>query len=326
MRILQTYEHKGLTLLVAAEEAEPSARAKLSLARAPGARKFGIERIEAVLEGEEVVLSGRISGKNVAYVYAELLLKDPDAERYYGPVAREHVEAGRTKETRGVARPDWEEYLDLRVRLAPSLRVLGDGVDSAFCFPVPEGYGRPDHRLDGLYVSAGVPAEGTAVDDSDAAAAAASPAAAAASHVATARAAAAAPDITAVRAADTRRDAAAPRGGTSFRARLIIDETGQIRQIVARKEQGRRALPHVLTPKPGDRFTPFVQTLTPPTDDGEWGVETLLSTTLTFRDAPLRVVTYAPIPGDYLAGLLVEDFDGRLTRRYVPLTIGGEAD
>ncbi len=47
-----------------------------------------------------------------------------------------------------------------------------------------------------------------------------------------------------------------------------------------------------------------------------------LSTSLVFPDRRLRVVTETLIPGDYLAGLVVQDLDGGLHRKYVPLAIG----
>ena len=77
-----------------------------------------------------------------------------------------------------------------------------------------------------------------------------------------------------------------------------------------------------MTPKAGDQFTPLVQILTPPAGSGDWDVATALSTTLTFRDRLLSVVTGPPMLGEYLAGLLIQDLDGGLTRGYVPLTIG----
>jgi hypothetical protein len=47
-----------------------------------------------------------------------------------------------------------------------------------------------------------------------------------------------------------------------------------------------------------------------------------LSTPLAFHDQGLRMTKETPVPGDYLAGILVQDLDGALTRKYVPLTIG----
>jgi hypothetical protein len=109
---------------------------------------------------------------------------------------------------------------------------------------------------------------------------------------------------------------------TSRRARITFDSAGKITQALAFKEKGGSAMPHAVTFKPGDQFAPFVQMLNPPTDENPaWRVTPGLSTPLTFRDQPLRWVTEAPMPGDYLAGLLVEDLDGTLTRQYSPLTI-----
>jgi hypothetical protein len=59
----------------------------------------------------------------------------------------------------------------------------------------------------------------------------------------------------------------------------------------------------------------------PPTEDGKWEVATALSTLLTFREQPLQLVTESPIPGEYLAGILIQDLDRKLTRKYAPLNI-----
>ena len=264
MDVFAKYEHKGAALQVGRyEPASPKPEKRRPL-RVPGAGKLEIGRLEVGGKGQEPRLTAQISGTNIAYIYTEILLKDQDHERYYGPVAREHVRAARSRQTRGVDRPDWGDPVDLTVDLRPSLRMITDGVDSAFCFAVPERYGASDYRLEGLYATAG--------------------------------------------------------GGDPLRAVLTFDGSGKIKRLVAHREQSRRSTPHMLTPKQGDRFTPFVQVLTP-AGGGDWEVETALSTPLTLGDQPLRVVTEAPMPGTYLAGVVVEDLDGGLTRKYVPLDI-----
>jgi hypothetical protein len=269
MEASRTFRHKGRVLQLTAYESEPSGPRKVLSRRAPGAGSIEIRQIDLSAKGEEFMLSAWVDGSNIAFIYTEVLLKDESLDRFYGPVAREYIRAERTKETRGVSRPDWDDSVDLSVKIRPSLRVLTDGVDSAFFFSVPEGYGDPQHRIDGLYA----PADGTG----------------------------------------------------EFRARVTFDSGGETKRIVAYKEQGYRSAPHPLAPRRGDRLTPFVQVLTPPAEDGEWKVGTALSTPLTLGDRPFRVVTETPMPGDYLVGLLVQDFDGGLTRKYAPLTIGGES-
>jgi hypothetical protein len=265
MEVFQTFEYNGKVLQLTAYEPESPRPAKISSVRAPGAGKFEIGQINF---SDEFTLTAQVAGKNIAYIYTEILLKDKSLDQFYGPVAREYIHADRDKETGGVSYPDWDDMVDLAVTLRPSLRLLTDGVDSAFAFAIPENYDHPDYRLDGLYT----PADGTA-----------------------------------------------PR-----RSRITFDSAGKTKNIIAYKEQGRRSTPHALTPKQGDQFSPFVQILTPPAraaENGKWDVTTALSTLLTFRDGPLRMITESPMPAEYLIGILIQDSDGKLTRKYIPLTI-----
>jgi hypothetical protein len=266
MEALQTFEHNGKVLRLFPYEAESPKPARASSLRTPGAGRFEINRIDLAREDGGLTLTAQVGGRNIAYIYTEILHKDPTVDRYYGPVAREHVQANRNKESRGISRPDWDDPVDLAVALRPSLRLLTDGVDWAFCFSIPESYGNPGYRLAGLYTPAG--------------------------------------------------------GAAPLRAGFTFDSAGGTKRILAYKEQGGRSTPRALTPKQGDRFSPFVQVLTPPAEGGDWEVATALSGPLTFRDERFRVVTETPMAGDYLVGLLVQDLDGRLTRKYVPLAIG----
>jgi hypothetical protein len=264
--LFQTFEHNGRVLHVSSYGPDSARPAKTWPPSAPGTGVVEIGRIvlEEGIKGS--TLTTQVRGRNIAHIFAEILLKDRDLDRYYGPVVREHVRAHRNKETGGVIRPDWDDPVDVVVAIHPILRLLTDGIDSAFCFSVPEGYGSSDYRIDGLYALA---------------------------------------------------DGAAP-----FRARFAFDSAGEMKRVIAYKEQGGRSTPHALNPGQGDRFAPFVQVLTPPTEDGDWEVTPALSTPLAFHDKELCVVTDTPMPGEYLVGLLVQDLDGRLTRKYVPLTIG----
>lgn len=110
----------------------------------------------------------------------------------------------------------------------------------------------------------------------------------------------------------------APAEGDARRARILFDSAGAVKKMTAYKEQGRRALPHALTLEQGDQFTPFIQILTPPADE----IKTGLSTPLTYRGGPLRWEAKPPLPGDYWVGIIIQDLDGGLTRKYSPLTIG----
>jgi hypothetical protein len=266
MEPFQTFEHGGMVLRLFVHEAGAPSLVDSRLPLSPGAGQFEIGQIDLAEAGGGFALTAQVRGRHIAYIHTDLLLKDKSANRFYGPVVREHVQADRNKETRGVIRPDWDDPVDVAVRLHPGLRVLTDGVDSAFCFSVPEGYGNSGRRLDGLYALA---------------------------------------------------DGTAP-----FRARFFFDGAGETKRVLAHRERGRSSLPHAVIPRRGDQFMPFAQVLTPPTGGGDWDMVLALSTPLVFRDRRLRVVTETPIPGDYLAGLVVQDLDGGLTRKYVPLTVG----
>jgi hypothetical protein len=272
MEVFQTFEYNGRVLQLATYEPDSSARpaAKDPSIKAPGAGKFGIGAINLstakIIAGEELTLTAQVNGKNIAYIYSEVLFHDKSLNQFYGPVAREYIQADRSKESGGVSRPDWEDTINIAVRLSPGLRLLTDGVDSAFGFLLPAGYGNSEYRLDGLYTPA---------------------------------------------------DGAAQR-----RVRITFDSAGETTDVVAYKEQGGRATPHALRLKQGDQFTPFVQILTQPTNENPaWQVTKGLSTPLTFHGQPLRWAAEPLLPGDYLIGLLVQDLDGGLTRKYAPLTV-----
>jgi hypothetical protein len=272
MKVFQTFEYNGKVLQLAAYEPEPSAAltAKASSVRAPGAGKFEIGTIDLsadkISAGEEFTLTAQVNGKNIAYIYSEILFHDKGLDQFYGPVAREYIQAERNKEVRGVSHPDWEDTINLSVRLSPGLRLLTDGVDSAFGFLIPAGYGESDYRLDGLY---------------------------------------------------TPTDGAAQR-----HARITFDSAGETTNVLAYKDQSSHSTPHALALKQNDQFIPFVQILTQPAnEDPAWQVTKGLSTSLTFRDQPFRWVEEPLMPGDYLIGLLIQDFDGGLTRKYASLTV-----
>ena len=155
MEVFQTFEHNGKVLQIATYESESPKPAKASSTRAPGAGKFEIGQINL---SDDFTLTAQVTGKNIAYIYTEILLKDKDLDQFYGPVSRVYIQADRDKETGGINHPDWDDDINLAVTLRPSLRLLTDGVDSAFCFSIPEAYENPDYRLDGLYT----PADGAA--------------------------------------------------------------------------------------------------------------------------------------------------------------------
>ena len=163
MEIFQTFEYNGKILQLAKYEPDPSAKtaAKAPSIKAPGAGKFEIGDISLstskITAGETFTLNAQIEGKNIAYVYSEILIHDKSLNQLYGPVTREYIQADRNTERSGVSRPDWDDAINITVNLNPVLRLLTDGVDSAFGFLIPAGYGSTDYQLDGLYT----PVDGT---------------------------------------------------------------------------------------------------------------------------------------------------------------------
>lgn len=161
MDIMRTFEHNGRALKVAAYEPEITAMPSLSGASviAPGTGKFEIGPLnlsaEKIAPGESLTLCAQITGENIAFIYSEILLYDSELGHYYGPVAQEYVLSGKNTEVQGVIYPVWEAEIKLALNLSPSMRILSDGVDSAFAFMRPEGYGQASYQLEGLYNRAG---------------------------------------------------------------------------------------------------------------------------------------------------------------------------
>jgi hypothetical protein len=151
MEIFQTFEHNGKVLQLIKYEPESPRPSKASSLRTPGAGKFEIGNINL---SDEFTLTAQVNGKNIAYIYTEILLKDKILNQFYGPVAREYIQADRDKETGGVSHPDWDDTINLAVTLRPSLHLLTDGADFAFAFAIPKGYDSLGYHLDGLYTSA----------------------------------------------------------------------------------------------------------------------------------------------------------------------------
>jgi hypothetical protein len=262
---LRTFEHEGMVFELFDYGAGMPQSAKGSARRIPGAGKLEVAGVEVSLRDGWLEFTARITGSSVAYVYTEVLLKDPDLDRYYGPVLRDHVRAACDQVVRGVRRPCWETSIEVVARARLELPVLTDGSRAAFCFSLPERYGDPGRLLTGLYTPAG--------------------------------------------------------GAAPLRATLFLGEGGTIRRLLAYREQGRRSMPRGVDPDRGDTFIPFVQVLTQAPGKTEWEVGTALSTTLRFGDGTLRVIGATPLPGDYLAGVVVHDFDGWSTRAYVPMRL-----
>lgn len=255
MTHLKTFDHKGRALKLTAYDVPAKPAKKPSARRAPGAGNFETSQL-AFADG---TLTAQVSGKHIAYLFVEILMKDEG--KFYGPILREYIEAAWDDQTGGVLRPNWSDPISLSIPLRPSLTLLTDGVNSAFAFCIPTGYRLSGCHLDGQYTSA----------------------------------------------------------ESQSRARIVFDGEGNIKEILAFKQQRMKSTPRPVTPKPGDTFAPFVQVLTE--EDGAWKTETVLSTSLTFGDQPFRLEKESLLPGEHLVGILVQDLDGGFTRKYVPLAI-----
>jgi hypothetical protein len=162
MAFSQTFVHKGRELHLDAYEGAGAANgapggAQRPGVRAPGAGYFEFSGLRAEWAGDTVALTGRVTGKKLAYLYTEVLLKDPAEDRYYGPVMRDYIRSERNEGSTGITRPVWDESVEVKVNLRPLLRLATDGAHFAFCFALPEGYSSPGYRQGGIYTLAGDP-------------------------------------------------------------------------------------------------------------------------------------------------------------------------
>ena len=161
MRLLREYEVNDRVLKIEAIESETIDWPITSGfgQTPPGMGKFEIGMLslsaETIAPGEALTLNARISVGNVAYIYSELWLDEPNSGVCYGPLAQEFVLSGRNKDVGGVVHPVWDAEIELSLSIKPGLRVLTVGVDSAFAFMYSEGYGRAGSWLDGLFSRAG---------------------------------------------------------------------------------------------------------------------------------------------------------------------------
>ncbi len=153
MTLLKTFDYKGKALKLIVYDVERPKRParKTTVRRAPGAGKFEIAQLEISGADEELTFKAEISGKNIAYLFVEVLMKD--GEKFYGPVLREYIPATQDKEIGGVKHPEWSDPISLSIPLRPRLTLLADGVDSAFAFVFPLDYGISGCRLEGQYTN-----------------------------------------------------------------------------------------------------------------------------------------------------------------------------
>ncbi len=104
-------------------------------------------------------------------------------------------------------------------------------------------------------------------------------------------------------------------------AHLSFAHTGQMTSLIGMGSLGSAGA-RALNPQPGDTFTPEGQVLLPPQQPGDaWGEGVCQMTPLTFPETPFWWETCPLPPHTYLAGLVVADLDGGLTRQYAPFTL-----
>ncbi|MBA4385753.1 MAG: hypothetical protein C0410_13530 [Anaerolinea sp.] len=115
--------------------------------------------------------------------------------------------------------------------------------------------------------------------------------------------------------------------GNSNRARLKFDDSGELIDKRVIQEKRGRLVTHELAIKAGDQFIPAVKVLTALNLTNP-RMHTLhgISGTLTKLEESFHWVDEAAIPGDYLLGLVVEDFNGDKTHHYVPFEIERKPD
>ncbi|MBN1878011.1 MAG: hypothetical protein JXA33_27565 [Anaerolineae bacterium] len=162
MPIFRTFNHLGKTFeLVSLETTAENPPQKQMWPQAPGAGEIEIDPItlsvSEAIPGTVVSLSTRVCGRNIAFIYADVLLYDDELGQAYGPVYRDYVRAANNKEVRGVIYPVWEEVVHVALEYIPTLRILSDGVNSGFGFVSPEQYGSLSaigtYWINGLYTT-----------------------------------------------------------------------------------------------------------------------------------------------------------------------------
>lgn len=156
---MQTYARKGKGLKVTPYDgpfsASSLAEGSKANARPADTGGFTFEGLGVEPEGDAFILTGKVHGPDLAYLYTDILLRDTMRERFYGPVFREYVRAKRNEGSSGITRPVWDDPTEIRVKMRPLLRLITDGADHAFCFASPEGYSSPGYRQGGLYTVSG---------------------------------------------------------------------------------------------------------------------------------------------------------------------------
>lgn len=112
-------------------------------------------------------------------------------------------------------------------------------------------------------------------------------------------------------------------GRKQHRAQVSFDSTGEGQSLLVFRDTEGGAMPRAANPRRGDRFTPLLQVYRPAGEEGVAQESAIVQgDTLKWRGEGLRWQAEPLLPGTYLAGLVAEDLDGQLHRRYAELVVG----
>ena len=108
------------------------------------------------------------------------------------------------------------------------------------------------------------------------------------------------------------------------RAQLEFTSAGQATQALSFRELELGAAPRPFNPRPGDRFTPLLRLYRPAGEEGAIVEKAIVrGNTLKWRQG-MQWQSAPLVPGTYLIGLVAEDLDGQLYRRYTTLVAGSQ--
>ncbi len=110
--------------------------------------------------------------------------------------------------------------------------------------------------------------------------------------------------------------------GRPRRAQLEFSGAGQAIQALSFRELGTGAAPRPFNPRRGDRFIPLLRLYRPAGEAGAVVEKAIVRGNLLKWRQGLQWQSAPLIPGAYLVGLVAEDLDGQLHRRYAPLEVG----
>ena len=258
MELIKRFEYREQSLEIVREDNPGAPAAPVYPVPAPGAGSYQVDDLQVKAQEHSVAVNAKIRGKNIAFLFAEILMWDEERSLYYGPLACEGIPAAQEREVGGVVYPDWPEEIHVQHNLPQKMYLLTDGEEYAFAFSLPMGYGQSGRRLDGQYTPAGE------------------------TH--------------------------------SLRARLEFNTDGDLKRALVFKPGRLASRPHALTFKPGDCFAPGVAIFSK-NDAPEGGLleEKGYSNCLTWQNG-LRIEKVPFWAGNYSAGIIVQDLDGKKAR------------